>query len=194
MVEAGVTLARAGGPDAVVLREVTRAVGVVPNAAYRHFADRDALLSAVREVAIAKLAERMAAGMDLVREGPHTPAGAIKRLRAVGEAYLAFARDEPGLFDTAFTTTSHQVSQAGDTPTPFGHLQRALNDLVHAGVLAPQRREDVEHAIWATVHGTAVLLRGPLSSLPQELKRILEERSLDFIGAAVDPASAQNAS
>src|SRR6516165_9120279 len=49
LVEAGLDLARTGGPDAVVLREVTRQVGVVPNAAYRHFADRDALLAAVRD-------------------------------------------------------------------------------------------------------------------------------------------------
>jgi len=32
LVEAGLELARAGGPDAVVLREVTRMVGVGPNA------------------------------------------------------------------------------------------------------------------------------------------------------------------
>ncbi|MGC1566066.1 MAG: hypothetical protein WA794_08620, partial [Trebonia sp.] len=38
LVAAGLELARAGGPEAVVLREATRMVGVVPNAAYRHFA------------------------------------------------------------------------------------------------------------------------------------------------------------
>src|SRR5215470_3511096 len=47
LVAAGLDLARTGGPDAVVLREATRMVGVVPNAAYRHFADRDELLAAV---------------------------------------------------------------------------------------------------------------------------------------------------
>ncbi len=47
LVAAGLELARAGGPDAVVLREATRMVGVVPSAAYRHFADRDELLAAV---------------------------------------------------------------------------------------------------------------------------------------------------
>ncbi|MDQ6716487.1 MAG: TetR/AcrR family transcriptional regulator, partial [Actinomycetota bacterium] len=46
LVLAATSLARAGGPDAVVLREVTRQVGVSANAAYRHFADRDALLEA----------------------------------------------------------------------------------------------------------------------------------------------------
>src|ERR1700760_1923807 len=47
LLDAGIDLARAGGPDAVVLREATRRAGVVPNAAYRHFADRDELLAAV---------------------------------------------------------------------------------------------------------------------------------------------------
>jgi len=47
LVAAGLELARTGGPGAVVLREAARMVGVVPNAAYRHFADRDELLAAV---------------------------------------------------------------------------------------------------------------------------------------------------
>src|ERR687885_2974144 len=76
LVEAGIELARSGGPDAVVLREVTRMVGVVPNAAYRHFADRDALLAAVRDEAVGALGRRMADGMSKGRPGPHTPTGA----------------------------------------------------------------------------------------------------------------------
>src|ERR1700739_715109 len=63
LVAAGLELARAGGPDAVVLREATRMVGVVPNAAYRHFADRDELLAAGCTAAMGELADRMAAGV-----------------------------------------------------------------------------------------------------------------------------------
>jgi hypothetical protein len=55
---------------------VTRMVGVVPNAAYRHFDDRDALLAAVRDEAVRRLAQRMADGMSQVRAGAHTPTGA----------------------------------------------------------------------------------------------------------------------
>src|SRR3954452_6807284 len=98
LVDAGLDLARAGGPEAVVLREVTRMVGVVPNAAYRHFADRDALLAGVRGEAVKELAGRMATRMGQVRAGAHTPTGARLRLQAVGETYLDFARNEPGLF------------------------------------------------------------------------------------------------
>src|SRR6201981_3148349 len=67
LIAAGLELARTGGPDAVVLREATRMVGVVPNAAYRHFADRDELLAAVCGAAMGELAGRMAAGVARVR-------------------------------------------------------------------------------------------------------------------------------
>jgi AcrR family transcriptional regulator len=160
-------------------------VGVVPNAAYRHFADRDALLAAVRDAAVKELAQRMADGMSQVRAGPHTPTGAGLRLTAVGKAYLEFARTEPGLFDTAFTATDHPPSGAGDEQRPFECLQAALDGLVQAGLLEPARRPEVEYPIWATVHGLAVLLRGPLRSLSDREKRQLETQTLAFIGAAL---------
>src|SRR6185437_2802452 len=101
LVAAGLELASTGGPDAVVLREATRMVGVVPNAAYRHFADRDELLAAVCAAAMDELARRMAAGVAQVPGEYGYPVAAGQRLGAIGAAYLAFARDEPGLFATA---------------------------------------------------------------------------------------------
>jgi AcrR family transcriptional regulator len=195
MIEAGVSLARTGGPDAVVLREVTRAVGVVPNAAYRHFDDREALLAAVRDEALSMLAQRMADGMNRVAAGPHTEQGARLRLRAVGKAYLAFAREEPGLFNTAFAAAHPHPSATGppERHTPFDHLQTALNHLVETGALAPERRPVIEYPIWATVHGMAVLLRGPLGSLTDREKHKLETQALDFIRSAVRRGAADSA-
>jgi AcrR family transcriptional regulator len=186
LVEAGVELARSGGPDAVVLREVTRMVGVVPNAAYRHFADRDAFLAAVRDAAVGRLAQRMADGMSRVRARRGTPSGAQLRMRAVGQAYLEFARTEPGLFDTAFAATEHQPPAAGNSkPGPLDHLKTALDELVEAGLLEPARRRNVEYPTWATVHGLAVLLRGPLRSLSDREKMHLEAQTLAFIAASL---------
>jgi AcrR family transcriptional regulator len=160
-------------------------VGVVPNTAYRHFVDRDALLAAVRNKAVGELARRMADGMSQVRAGPHTQTGARLRMRAVGKAYLGFARTEPGLFDTAFTATDHPTSGTGDEPQPSDYVQAALDDLVQAGVLEPARRPDIEYPTWATVHGLAVLLRGPLGSLSDREKTRLETQTLAFIGASL---------
>jgi AcrR family transcriptional regulator len=185
LVQAGLELARSGGPDAVVLREATRMVGVVPNAAYRHFADRDALLAAVRNAAAGELAGRMAAGISKVRPGPHTPTGARLRLRAVGKAYLEFARTEPGLFDTAFALPDRPVDPESDEAAPLDLLEGGLDNLVSAGTLGPARRPGIEYQIWASVHGLAVLLRGPLRSLPERDRMRLEDQMLAFIGAAV---------
>ena len=88
-------------------------------------------------------------------------------------------------FDTAYAATDHPPSQGADDPRPFGQLQSALDNLVQAGILEPSRRPNVEYPTWATVHGIAVFLRGPLSQLPEHQKTRLEAETLAFIGAAV---------
>src|SRR5271170_1213758 len=84
LLEAGIALARAGGPDAVVLREATRRAGVVPNAAYRHFASREALLQAVRAAALAALAVAMETELAALRPGRRPADIARASLRAIG--------------------------------------------------------------------------------------------------------------
>jgi AcrR family transcriptional regulator len=191
LVAAGLELARTGGPDAVVLREATRMVGVVPNAAYRHFADRDELLAAVCAAAMRELAGRMAAGVARVR-GPHGDAAAARRrLHAIGVAYLEFARQEPGLFATAFALPQqHVYAAAGDGTgpdrTPLGQLRAVLDELTDVGVLTPQRRDGIEYPIWSAVHGLAVLTGpGPLRDLPGTTRHHLEQLTLTFIDQAL---------
>jgi AcrR family transcriptional regulator len=187
LVAAGLELARAGGPDAVVLREATRMVGVVPNAAYRHFADRDELLAAVCREALRELSARMAAGVARVRGRHGDPAAAVRRLHAIGAAYLEFAREEPGLFATAFALpTRHDYGAPGDGAgpdrQPLDQLRAVLDELVDAGVLDRRRREGIEFPIWSAVHGLAVLAgQGPLRDIPDATRHHLEERMRTFI-------------
>jgi AcrR family transcriptional regulator len=187
LVAAGLELARAGGPDAVVLREVTRMVGVVPNAAYRHFAGRDELLAAVCAAALRELADRMAAGVARVRGKYGSPAAARRRLHAIGTAYLEFAREEPGLFATAFALPQQHAYDApgggtGQERTALGHLRAVLDELSDAGVLHQRRRDGIEYPIWSTVHGLAVLTgQGPLRDVPDATRRHLEELTRTFI-------------
>ena len=191
LVAAGLELARAGGPDAVVLREAARTVGVVPNAAYRHFADRDELLAAVCTAAMRELAARMAAGTGRVRGKHGDPAAARRRLNAIGDAYLSFASEEPGLFATAFALPRQHAYGASDTepgqdPMPLDQLRAALDELVDAGVLSRQRRAGIEYPIWATVHGLAVLTgQGPLRDASDISRHRLEEVTGAFIEAGL---------
>jgi AcrR family transcriptional regulator len=188
LVAAGLELARTGGPDAVVLREATRMVGVVPNAAYRHFADRDELLAAVCTAAMGELGDRMAAGVARVRGRHGDPAAAQRRLRAIGVAYLTFAREEPGLFATAYAVPQQHAygvpdDGTGQDRTPLGQLRTALDELVDAGVLDQRHRTGIEYPVWAAVHGAATLAgQGPLRDTPEATRRQLEELTLGFIG------------
>jgi AcrR family transcriptional regulator len=194
LVAAGLELARAGGPDAVVLREATRMVGVVPNAAYRHFAGRDELLAAVCAAAMRELADRMAAGVARVRGRYGDAAAARSRLGAIGTAYLEFAREEPGLFATAFAVPQQHAygaagGAAGQQDSPLGHLRTRLDELVDAGVLQRQRRDGIEYPVWSAVHGLAVLAgQGPLRDVPEAARRHLEELTLIFIDESLAQA------
>jgi len=194
LVEAGVDLARHGGPDAVVLRTATRRVGVAPNAAYRHFAGRDALQRAVCAAAQGELARAMEAELDSLVPTAEPVADARARLRALGVGYLRFARTEPGLFRTAFsvpTDLSGSTSPrlAGDTGhAPFELLSGALDELTSLGALPPDRRPGAEFIAWSAVHGLAVLLLdGPLREVATTELRDIERRVLDTVEHGLYP-------
>jgi AcrR family transcriptional regulator len=188
LIEASITLAREGGPDRVVLREAARAAGVSHSAAYRHFADRAALLVEVSRYARGELAAEMRRRVKRTRDPS-------RRLRAVGTAYIDFALAEPGLFRIAFTAhpaTSHRGGH--DRPTgpdaasdtdgkdPYEVLGEVLDQCQAAGLLDPHRRPGAEIAAWSAVHGLAcLLLDGPLPTTGAAVKFSLG-RVLELIG------------
>lgn len=173
LIDASIALAREGGPDRVVLREAARAAGVSHSAAYRHFADREALLGEVSRHARGELAAEMRRRVNRITD-PR------KRLQAVGVAYIEFALHQPGLFRTAFT--SHPATADDDRPDasdpespdaaePFEVLGHVLDEAQAAGLLSPQRRPGAEIAVWSAVHGLAsLLLDGPLPTTAAAVK------------------------
>ncbi len=174
LLDAGVALAREGGPAAVVLREATRRAGVVPNAAYRHFANRDDLFNAVRGAALGALARAMEREVRRTTRGIASPPDRARAaFKAVGTGYVRFAQTEPGLFRAAFAAQPFDVQNTqradyrGDTGRdPFETLCDALDGLVASGVLSAERRRGAEFLAWSSVHGMAMLtLDGPLRGL-----------------------------
>jgi len=188
LLDAGIALARKGGPDAVVLREATRRAGVVPNAAYRHFSSRHALLQAVRSAALAALAAAMEKELARLRRGKQGTDLARAGLRAIGTAYLRFAQAEPGLFRTAFAvpgepeTTSDPAMAGRSGLNPFQLLSTALDALAEAGILPADRRPGAEYLAWSAVHGLAMLvLEGPLRRMTRAQVHSIERRLLDMV-------------
>jgi len=187
LLDAGVQLAREGGPDAIVLREATRRAGVVPNAAYRHFADRRALLHAVCAASQSALAVAIEIELATLPSHIDPVATARARLRAVGTGYMRFAQTESGLFRTVFSvpdTTQNSVPAgvgAGGL-TAFQLLATTLDGLVDAGILPVERRPSAEYLAWSAVHGLATLIiDGPLRSLDSAQTHAIGELLLDMV-------------
>ena len=135
------------GLEALKLREVARRAGVSHNAPYRHFAQREALLAALAAEGFERLgvAQRKA--------------GEAGGLRAMGEAYVAFALQNPQRFRLMFggqiSIARHEQLREVATRT-FAGLSGALA----ARLPEAQGAGDASVAAWALVHGLALLLMG----------------------------------
>jgi len=87
------------GPDGFSVAEASRAAGVSTAAPYKHFKDKTAILHAVVEDAMQRMADAMAEAV-----APH-PVGSIERIDALGQSYIDFARAQPGVFRLMFGLT-----------------------------------------------------------------------------------------
>ncbi len=187
---AATQLAREGGPEAVVLREAARKVGVSATAAYRHFAGYGDLMHAVKEFGQERLADSMRAELATSEPRADEADEALRRVRALGLGYLRFALAEPGLFRTAFCRADKDFVDRGAeqhltgmaASPAFRMLGETLDALVTAGLLPPERRPFADIHAWSAVHGLAMLLLdGPLNQLSDGDREKAIARVLDGI-------------
>jgi AcrR family transcriptional regulator len=155
LVEVAKTVIAERGLEGFTLREVARRIGVTHVAAYRHYADRRALLAAVPEHGFRRLRRRL----EHARSG--TPAALELRLHAILAAYLRFCWDERALTAVMF---GPRLSRGGEFP----HLEAAvmeslgiIADTIATLAPAPARRRrrarDLALALWTFVHGFSTL-------------------------------------
>jgi AcrR family transcriptional regulator len=134
------------GETALSLRAVARRAGVSPAAPYRHYADREALVSAIAALGYRELAERLAAA----HPSPSTP----EQLTSVAVAYVQFALGRPALFRLMFGEPCDRDNDERIAATAAVTLY--LREIV--GRVFPEAdAEAMATAIWALVHGLAFL-------------------------------------
>ena len=186
LIEAGMEMARAEGARALGMRDLTRAVGVSPNAAYRHFANLRALVLTVALEAQHRLSQTI-----LDRTAAAT--GATDKLRAFALGYIDFALAQPGWF--SLTCESREAPPPGPSPvspgppSPHELLLAALDAMVDAGDLSAERRVDAEWTCWSTAHGFALLATGgPLVGGDRTTLTRLAERAVDTLIRGLSPS------
>jgi AcrR family transcriptional regulator len=119
---------------------------VSPAAPYRHYADREALVSAVAAVGYRELAERLLAA----HPAPSTP----EQLANVAVAYVQFAVERPALFRIMFGEPCDRDNDERVAATAAVSLY--VRQIVERTF--PQAdAEPLATAIWAVVHGLAFL-------------------------------------
>ncbi|MFL6120901.1 WHG domain-containing protein [Actinophytocola sp.] len=191
LVAAAAELAAKGGPQSVTVRAAAREVGVTPTAAYRHFAGHEELLMAAKERALDELTRSMHAEIAARTTSTGDPVrDALVRFGAIGRGYLAFARAEPGLFQTVFSADGPTMPppEERDEIGPFMMLVEAVDELVRVGYLSRRRRPMAEFAAWSTIHGLATLLHGPLRDMPEDMRDEMIVRSMLVLGRGLSGA------
>jgi AcrR family transcriptional regulator len=166
------------GLQGFTFADAARAAGVSPAAPYRHFADRDALLSEVARYGFERFSDLLEAAWDLGQPSPYAS------LEAVGQAYLKFAREERPLFQAMFQISPPEdpfLRAAADHA--FGVLERACRAL--AETLPPAQRPPVQmmsYHIWALSHGVAELFGNrPTRRAPIDANELLESGMLVYL-------------
>lgn len=142
-----------GDSKAVSIRSVAQRVGVTPPSIYLHFADKDALLSAVT----ARYYEQLDEHLQQARAGQPTT---LDVFLAQGLAYVRFATQTPEMYRIAAMV---EGNAAGDVDavlasSAFVHMLGTVRELMSQGIFAEGDPTTVALDLWAAVHGVAALL------------------------------------
>lgn len=159
------------GVDAVTLRAVARMVGVSHTAPKNHFGDLGGLLSELAAVGYRRFGAALSAAMERAGADPR------QRLKAMGLAYVAFARAHPNLFLLMYRgdrLDMNSPSLRASIEDTRQSLKNATTSVAPTVPLAPLQLAARATASWALVHGFAMLLldgrlRHTLASLPGHL-------------------------
>lgn len=190
LLEAARQLLEQHGPEGFSLTEAARLAGVSAAAPYRHFRDREALLSEVARTGFDRFAGQLEEAWDEGRPSP------IKAFANVGRAYLAFARAEPASYSAMFEVGL----SVEDSPELKAAADRAFNALSNACQLviktAPKTAtrppgDLMSLHIWSMSHGVATLFskgKPGCGKVPLPSEEILEVGILIYLkGLGVIP-------
>ncbi len=160
LIEAAQRFIAERGIGGFTLADAAKLVGVTPAALYRHFRGREALVAEVAFRGFDELAKRL--GRALQSEGT-----ALERFTRMGEAYLAFAEQEPGFYTAMFSAKPLEGEDCGPwgkkAPDGSQRANSAFDYLVEAlSKTFPGGFQDVDVRfiaieVWALSHGIATL-------------------------------------
>jgi AcrR family transcriptional regulator len=182
LIEAGLAALERSDTADLSLRAIAREVGVSANAAYRHFADKEALLNALAAEGFRRFAAHQAQVQKQAQAKARRQHTDPKEARAAtGKAYVHFARDNPALFRLMF---GRMVSQnihdsANEELREMGAFafQGLLQATAQEHGTPPESEQTLLMAIarWGLVHGLShLMLDGQLAAFGSDVDQIID--------------------
>jgi AcrR family transcriptional regulator len=171
LIEAGLAALETADSGDVSLRALAREIGVSANAAYRHFKDKDALLSALAAEGFRRFAAKQAESMQGHAE-------LMTARRASGRAYVDFARANPALFRLMFGHFLHAKADADLRESAMHAFQGLLSaSAQEAGTAATDQLALLTAVLsWSIVHGLShLLLDGQLDFFAGDLDTFIDD-------------------
>lgn len=150
-IDIGLTLLNQDKP--LSLRDIARRANVSATAMYRHFPDKNALLSALAIEGMNRLAQIQA-------KAAKNNGGGLDGFRAMGIAYVKFAIENPALFRLIFNQApkADPLKAGIDAVGPaMRGLRENITALLPSGWDDKHRSTAALHA-WSIVHGLAMLI------------------------------------
>ena len=144
-----------GGAASVTMRAIGRRLGVSRAAAYRHFADRTALLIAVAAAGFDRLKSRL----QTIDAG--TPRSSVEQFRRLGEEYVRFAMENPAHYRLMYgkeALTREDVPELQQAAIGlFEQLVSVIQAQQRSGGIKRQDPRAQAYVAWSAVHGLASL-------------------------------------
>ena len=165
------------GIERVSMRSLAEDLGCSATALYSYFRNKVEIFAAARAAALNRLSERLEAAY----------AGAAdpwQRSRAIGDAYLDFARSEPEGYRLVFALEQPDrdgfPELADAEARSHRNLRRYCEEMVSAGLLDGDPNV-LAHLFWAGMHGLIVLQMAgklgadspPFETLRHEMVRLI---------------------
>ena len=183
LLQAALGLIAEKGAAGFTFADAARMAGVSPAAPYRHFRDRDELLSNIAQRGFEQFEAVLSQAWDDGR--PDT----VTAFERVGKAYLAFARAEPAFYSAMFESGLALEISAGlqaAAERAFSVIRAAAERLAALAPPNTPRPPALMMAlhIWSMSHGVASLFaRGDAArrKLPMSAEELLEAEVLIYL-------------
>ncbi|MEM9716212.1 MAG: TetR/AcrR family transcriptional regulator [Pseudomonadota bacterium] len=154
LISATKALVEKNGADAVSINQAARQAGVSTAAPYKHFKDRDALLTAVAHDCLMEMQTKTAAILS------EHPKGDLEGILAICRNYIRFATENANVFKLMFSLTRAHAKDdemMENSPEGFRMVRQAVGAYLGCGE-EDKLAVDRSFMIWSFVHGLSFII------------------------------------